>query len=1009
MKLQLIEAPTLDDALAALAASVAEKESRGEKNFIFCEDRLTLLAERAVLEAEGGTFSTEVTTFARFLSAEKRTISKQGSVMAISAILAERASELKCFQKGSAQALYETIAQLSASRVNGEMLRESAAQSDGLLAAKLSDLALISGEYEKFLRGNELLDENGYLALLPDKIASGALNDCNVFFFAFPSFTAQAREGLRAAMEHAGSVTGIFLGGREEIYANEGAELFLQTAKEYGGAARLRTDCSLGGDALVLRDRLFSPEHFTNGKRKAEQVVLFRARDDAEEFEAVCALIRKHISAGLRYRDIAVLVPGKESFPLAEKLFRAHQIPFFADCKRTFSLHPFCAFALACLEGAADGLLPESADAIASNVYFGDGDQYRNYLLKFGGYRGGARREIKEGEAVKGYDRNALAACREKLLACVKLFSAKGTGLQYASAVRALYALVNGEAVTESLATRLTGAEKEFLDLAPLEGVLAETETVAGGQTFTAREFAAMFASGLNSLEISMIPQSQDAVFVGDITESRFARAKVLFCTGLTDALPRVSADTGILADGEIGKLSELSVRIEPAIAVVNARARESLALNLCAFSEAAYYSRPLRVGETETGESEALSYLEKIFSPLPMPELFPYDCATDETALLRLIALRQDVAAGREYDGGKFSALYALLRETYGEDGLERILNGGEKERVPLAGELYFSADVSPTLLETYFACPYKGFAARALRLREREERTVLDTDTGTFVHAVLERIAREFNEIKSEEDCRARAVVAGGELLNSPRFFALTDTDAGKYTGERLVQEGASAAVAAYRQLTHSGFRVRSAEERISLPELGMRGVADRVDEAGSYVRVIDYKTGATDDTPTAYYTGRKLQLQLYLLAAAKGGIPAGAFYFPAAEEYTKTAEEKYRMSGFFSKEEEVLSLMDTVRKDGEKSAFFEGGGRTEKGMGQSEFETFLEYARLVSLRAEEEMRGGNVAPSPYDGACAYCKCLGACGFTGNPRKEDSVRCGDIVNLVRRTEEEA
>ena len=63
-----IGAPTLDDALAVLAERIAANEARGEKNFIFCEDRLTLLAERAVLEKSGGTFLTEVSTFARFLS-----------------------------------------------------------------------------------------------------------------------------------------------------------------------------------------------------------------------------------------------------------------------------------------------------------------------------------------------------------------------------------------------------------------------------------------------------------------------------------------------------------------------------------------------------------------------------------------------------------------------------------------------------------------------------------------------------------------------------------------------------------------------------------------------------------------------------------------------------------------------------------------------------------------------------------------------------------------------------
>lgn len=89
----VIGAATLNDALDYLSALIADSEARGERTLVFCEDRLTLLAERAVLEAAGATMLTEVVTFARFLSGGKtgmKLLSKQGSVMAVSAILSER-------------------------------------------------------------------------------------------------------------------------------------------------------------------------------------------------------------------------------------------------------------------------------------------------------------------------------------------------------------------------------------------------------------------------------------------------------------------------------------------------------------------------------------------------------------------------------------------------------------------------------------------------------------------------------------------------------------------------------------------------------------------------------------------------------------------------------------------------------------------------------------------------------------------------------------------------------
>ncbi len=1005
---EVISAPTLDDALNALAKRVAENEEKGGKNFIFCEDRLTLLAERAVLKRTGGTFATEVSTFSRFLSDGRQTISKQGSVMAISAILAE-SEELKCFRKGSAQALYETIAQLSASRVDAQMLKASAEETgaEGLLGLKLSDLAVLLEKYNDYLNTRGLLDENGYLALLPEKIASGVLREKHVFFFAFPSFTAQAREGIRAAIENAESVTGIFLAGGEELYTCEAQTAFLKVAEEYGAPKSTAAKCSLHGEAQTLLSGIFSPERAVKNREKTKKIFTFAAEDEHAEMNAVCALIKKHISEGLRYCDIKVLVEGSGSFSAIEKAFSSYRIPFFSDRKRPFSAHPFCAFALSVIGAAANGGLPDSVDAVASSVYFGKGDNYRNYLLKFGGFRGAYKNAVKEGEPVKEYNRQELLACREKMISLLALFPAKATGGVYAQAVRALYEFTDGGKITEELQAHFQGAEKEFLDISPLEGVLSEIELLAQNETFTAREFCTLFENGLSALEISMIPQFADAVFVGDITESKLTRAKVLFCTGLTDALPRVSADTAVITDTDIKKLSALCVSVEPAIAVVNARARENMALNLCAFENALYLSRPLRSGDAETLPSEAFSYVEKLFDAIPVTDLFPFQCSEETPAKLELFALKEDFEAGREYDKSKFDVLRALFK-TIGQDP-DALLSSCAKGEVPSVGELYFARDISPTLLENYFACPYAGFAMRGLRLRERDERSVLDTDTGSFVHAVLEKVAERFSERSGEEACRAYAEEVARALLSTPRFAILTDTKAGAFTGERLIRESVEVAAAAYRQLEGSAFRVADTEGAVTLPELKIRGKADRIDVAEDYVRVIDYKTGEIDDKTVSYYTGRKLQLQLYLLAASRGGKAAGAFYFPAKDDFANPDEEKFRMKGFFCKDDSVLALMDRTRGEGEKSKFFDGGGRSEKGIAGEDFGTFLDYAALVSKQAETEMRKGNIAPSPYEGACTYCKCKGMCAFTGKPRKEGRVSPSEIVAIVRRERGEA
>ena len=166
MNAEIFVVPTVGELAAFLGRLPA-----GEKNLIFCEDRLTLEAERAVALAKGVTFATSVTTFARFLRAEKRqrVLSKQGSVLVIGGIAAKNADKLRCFGKnpaGAAGSLYETVAQLRAALVTPEMLESSAAEVSGNLAEKLADIALVYREYLAFL-GRGYLDESGVLALLP--------------------------------------------------------------------------------------------------------------------------------------------------------------------------------------------------------------------------------------------------------------------------------------------------------------------------------------------------------------------------------------------------------------------------------------------------------------------------------------------------------------------------------------------------------------------------------------------------------------------------------------------------------------------------------------------------------------------------------------------------------------------------------------------------------------------------------------------------------------------------
>ena len=191
-------------------------------------------------------------------------------------------------------------------------------------------------------------------------------------------------------------------------------------------------------------------------------------------------------------------------------------------------------------------------------------------------------------------------------------------------------------------------------------------------------------------------------------------------------------------------------------------------------------------------------------------------------------------------------------------------------------------------------------------------------------------------------------------------------------------------------------------------------LRGKIDRVDGTEKFVRVIDYKTGAIDDTASSYYTGRKLQMQLYMSAIKGERVPAGVFYFPASVEYTDEAEGRFRMKGFLNGDEDALRAGDKTLREDKQSEYFpaslKNNARSKRVMSEEVFRDFLDYSVYASRQACKELKEGYIAPSPYGTGCQYCKFGGMCGFNSEkraPRNEQSIEPAEIAEIAKTTRE--
>lgn len=1038
--IKAIAAPTLSSALAELKKITEENEGAGKRTLIFCEDRLTLAAERTVCAAVGGTFTVSVYTFARFLTAEcgacPDLLSGQGSAMAIRKLIEENRDRLHLLKRlstpAAAKEVYDTIALCYSSRVTAEQL--AAAETDNsLLKLKLGDLSLLYDLYFKVLSESGATDRNSYLKQLPEVIAKSArVRGADVVFLGFQSFTRSVAECVSACMDVAANVYGVFLGGSGEFYTNEAPSGFSACALAYGGCQSVALPSDLCAEAETLRRNLFDPECFHLARPlKTEKVTLYEAGDCDDEMNFIAAEILRHVlDGGVRYRSVSVMLADMEGYRgTLERVFSEYGIPYYLDKTYKLSEHPLCAFLLSYLACVQDGCTQNSVCAAVSSPVFRanrkDKDIFVNYMLRLASYRGGVMRAPKEDILTQfRFDFAAVERVRLSFLHGLSLLPRRGTGEEWCGGVRNLLHAFGAEETAAKTAEEFKDAYPACAELSARAygevcAVVDEAEKLTRGVKLTAREFAGILKSGFTAAEVSLIPPKQDAVFVGGLHSTANTGSEVLFAAGLTSAVPAVTQDAALLSDRELDCLEAVHLAVSPKMAQVNMRAREMTALNLCAFRRGLYLTYPVRQGGDECAQSEVFAYAEALFaspSGAPLKKLTVRLVMRSERALgyacsRPLPALRQ--AAGGGCRPAAAAAICAVLTENgYGAQA-EEVFGVKREETALTCGRRLYGGGVSPTALENYFSCPYKCFMRTGLRVAEREEGAMRPLDSGNFIHAALQKLAGKINGIQSEEELAQAAEETAKELLSTPQYASLNTSKRGKYTADALTKEAVDVAKGMYEQLANSYFRVAAAEQKCEIDlggEMRLFGTIDRVDTCGEMVRIVDYKTGSIDSSASSYYMGLKLQLPLYLQSAAKGRRAVGAYYFPAAAEYRDKADGVYRMKGFMDGSEEVVRFSDTTLEEKKKSDYFDAylnGRKLESAMPREEFSSFLSYSLLVAGQGADEMAGGNVKPSPAEGACKVCAYAGSCGFSGGAdgeeRRSVRVACTQIAAIAR------
>lgn len=1021
-----------------ITAKIAAKYARngGRNCIIFSEDKITLQIELEVAaKSGGGFFGVDVTTFRRYTSQFSRgvsVLSKESAVMLVRRIISENEENLGCFSASArkpnfALTVYELISQLKSAKVTPEDLEKlDGSEISGALADKIKNIAFVFKKYDELLKEKELTDSNDYLSLTPKIIESDeSLKNAVVILSGFSSLTRQRADVFSALEKSAKEVYAVVLGvDGSEVYTGETLEKLCKITTN----TEVFSKCGQSAECRAISRYLYSPSVFRRDfvPLKTDKVKIYEySAPDSEVKSVAKEIINLTRNKKVRFNEIAVAAGDINVYaPIIKRVFKKCRIPFFADIQPTLSEHPVYRFINSYFKFARRGYsVNDFLDFTSGGLFCADKeltDKLSDYVLTYAFSRSLIKKEFtKENENLEEFER--LRALAFKTGGYVK---PKDTASGYVAAVkRALDetgCFENMKILGESLVNYGEYDVADFNEKAEekLISVLDEINSVLGNVVMSAKDFAAIFSSGAEAAKIGSIPLFSDAVYVGEMKDVKIRNAKRLFAIGLSGDVPFTKSDVSLLSDGDLGKLDGFKIIVEPKIKAVNEREKENVGVALMSFTDGLYASFSDTTASGGEGlRSEIINYLVKIFgiSPIKESEVLidtsldysSYECALEKVASLKNSYEKGDISSREE-----IASFYGALKEfslsgdkaaDYIKEAADELLSPEKKaERIYGEQMLKNGGYVSATTLEKYFSCPYSNFAFNALKLKEDKTGEFRVTDTGTLLHALLEKYAEKLDEITGKEESDKIVEDVMNELLSGEEYSAYATSPQFAYVFKNLIKEGKRVCYAVYRSIKESGFSPKlfeasfgDGEKFAAIPlktksgEYKVRGKVDRIDGYKNRIRVIDYKTGAIKPQDEYFYTGNKLQLYLYMNAFVKNGVaPAGAYYFPVHDGFVKEGEKDYVMRGKTSKNAEILNATDPkiatdsgaefisarLKKDGEPYAYSEV-------LSDEDIKKYLDYAVKISEKGAEEIASGFIAPTPYENACKYCKYSGMC----------------------------
>ncbi len=1051
-----------------------------EKIFLIVPEQSNLSAEQNLFKALNvdSLLNVEVLTLSRMASrilnefgmGRDIHLSKSGKAMIISDILKKENKNLKFLGKSdkNIDISINMITEFKKHDISTKALDEVQGL-DTYTKLKLDDINLIYKKYNEKIE-NCFVDENDVLSIVADKISESTLFENSlVYIDDFIGFTAQEYKIFEELIKKCDRVTiAISTDSLEKVdkerdifYFNKAfVNKLIDISKKNNSKVELlncNTNYRLQNKELFFLEEYLSNFNYCNEyEEKPENIKIFLANNSYSELENVATTILDLIkNENYRYNEIAIISNNLDQYSSEAKIiFNKYDIPIFIDEKKDLNQNILIKYILAILDIFSKNWSFDSVfnylkvgmlDIPYENIYL-----LENYCIKWGikNYKWFKKFDYEDANETQEKLENLRNQIVEPLLKFKENVSKNRT-------VKEITKYIYEFLIKNDIPKILDNKIKSINDIEInneyntsykiLIKILDELVAIFGDEKITFEDYKELLQVGFSESELGKIPATQDVVILGDSKRSRNSNIKVCFIVGINDGcFPTNNKFEGYLNDDDREYLKSAGIELAKTSLELLYESNFEIYNVLTLASQKLYLSY---ASSDKEGKSIRPSILIK-----KIKRIFPKieeesDIISKDFHITNKIATFDDaILVYKKFLNGedipdewKNTLSYYHEKE---KDKFERVLSGlkytnkaekiSEKNIERMYGK---KLKTSVSRLEQYRKCPFSFHLKYGLKIRENPEFRIQNTDTGTFLHEVInsffETLDNENIDVKTIEEDKVKEIVEKiiNDYLETSKYYIFSSTAKFRVLTKRLkkiilevinyitytIKNSTFDVFAHELEFSNSGKYKPIIMEIDDGKQVEIIGQIDRVDLAvendKKYVRIIDYKSSVKDLDMNQVRAGLQIQLITYLDAISKQEDfeATGILYLGLIDsiynakknmdddDIKQEIKKMFRMKGLVVADVNIIRMMDNNLKTGTSDivpVMIKNDGSISESksstINKSDFSQLQEEVNQVIKEISKEILNGKIDIKPFkyktSTGCDYCQYKSICMFNPN-----------------------